>query len=430
MKLTLDPWQRDFLACNTDKILCTGRQVGKSEVCGMDAGEYAAKHPNKTTLMIAPTERQAYALFDKTFDYLNTNYPNKIKMGRDRPTKKRINLTNGHTIWCLPTGISGIGVRFLTVHRLYIDEASRVPEEVFTAVTPMLLTTAGIMIMLSTPAGCQGLFYDTWNNKGDAFNSFKRFSIDSETCIRNREICKTWTEVQRDKGLQHLERERARKSNAQYSQEYMGRFVESLHSYFPLALIKRAMHPKPKVKPVGDHFAGLDIARMGEDQTVLFSVCRQRRDRIVQTDMEITEKTRLTDTVRLVLQKDSIWGYKKIYIDTGGMGVGVFDPLLEEEQTRRKVVSIDNATRALEFAGTKSKRLMKEDLYNNLLRLFEQGKIELFDDPNILLSLRSVQYEYTKNGNMRIFGEYSHITEALVRAAWCMASKDLNLWCY
>tara|TARA_R100000049_G_C1921310_1_gene66526 strand:- start:503 stop:943 length:441 start_codon:yes stop_codon:yes gene_type:complete len=146
--------------------------------------------------------------------------------------------------------------------------------------------------------------------------------------------------------------------------------------------------------------------------------------------MEITEKTRLTDTVRLVLQKDSIWGYKKIYIDTGGMGVGVFDPLLEEEQTRRKVVSIDNATRALEFAGTKSKRLMKEDLYNNLLRLFEQGKIELFDDPNILLSLRSVQYEYTKNGNMRIFGEYSHITEALVRAAWCMASKDLNLWCY
>ena len=73
---------------------------------------------------------------------------------------------------------------------------------------------------------------------------------------------------------------------------------------------------------------------------------------------------------------------------------------------------------------------MKEDLYNNLLNLMEKGNIKLFDDPEILLSLKSIQYEYTDYKNLKIFGNYSHITEALVRAAWCMRDKSLNIYIY
>ena len=43
--INLDPWQKEFLNTQGDKILCTGRQVGKSVICGMDAGEYALNHP-------------------------------------------------------------------------------------------------------------------------------------------------------------------------------------------------------------------------------------------------------------------------------------------------------------------------------------------------------------------------------------------------
>ena len=89
VKINLDPWQKKFLATKGDKILCTGRQVGKSEICGMDAGEWAAKHKKKVILMIAPTERQAYALFDKTLSYLADNYPTYISKGKKRPTKTK-----------------------------------------------------------------------------------------------------------------------------------------------------------------------------------------------------------------------------------------------------------------------------------------------------------------------------------------------------
>ena len=109
------------------------------------------------------------------------------------------------------------------------------------------------------------------------------------------------------------------------------------------------------------------------------------------------------------------------------MGVGIFDPLLEDNQTKRKVVSIENASRRLDNEDKKKKKLLKEDLYNNLLRLMEQNLIDLFNEPEIMLSFKSVQYEYDK-GKLRIHGRDTHIVEACVRAAWCMKDKSLNIW--
>ena len=110
------------------------------------------------------------------------------------------------------------------------------------------------------------------------------------------------------------------------------------------------------------------------------------------------------------------------------MGAGAFDFLLREEQTRRKVVAINNATRSLDREDKRRKKLLKEDLYTNLLRLMEQGKIELWDDEDLIMSLKSIQYEYDDNGNMKLWGNYSHVTEALIRSAWCMNDKIYNIW--
>jgi hypothetical protein len=143
--------------------------------------------------------------------------------------------------------------------------------------------------------------------------------------------------------------------------------------------------------------------------------------------LEVTSKTYLTETIKRIKNSDRKWAFKRIYIDDGGMGVGVFDPLLNDEQTRRKVVAINNSTRPLDRADIKHKTLMKEVLYLNLLKLMENKAIFLFDDPEILLSLKSIQYEYV-DSKLKIFGNYSHIAEALVRAAYCMKDKTLNIW--
>ena len=410
MTLNLYDWQKQIIEHQGDIVAACGRQVGKSLCVSIKAGEYAANNKNKVILVIASVERQAYLLFEKILAYLVDNYKSMIKRGKDRPTKSKVKLKNGSVIYCLPTGLTGYGIRGYTVDLLIADEAAFIPEEVWTAVTPMLATThkrGGAVILLSTPHGKDSYFYRCFSDP-----NFKVFHISSEEVPH---IDQEW-----------LAREKQRMTALQYAQEYLGQFVEELSQFFPDELIKECMVLKEE-QPIGDRFLGVDIARMGSDQSVFVSVSRINKEKLRMFDMRITVKTRLTESIRIIKELDRKYHYKKIYIDTTGLGFGVFDPLLEDRHFARRVVSIENATRALDKDKKRKKKLLKEDLYNNLLWLMESKRIKLLDDPEIFKSLKSVQKEI-EDDKVKIFGSYTHITEALIRAAWCIKDKTLNIW--
>ena len=434
LRFKLDPWQKEFLDTEGDKLLCCGRQIGKSEICGIDAGEWAIENPNSNILIIAPTERQSYALFDKVLDHLFTNYRTHIKKGKDKPTKHKITLDNGTVVWCLPAGISGVGIRFLTVHRLYEDEDSRIPDDVHTAVSPMLLTTGGNRIKLSTPYGTRGEFYDVLSNKNNAYDSYTLFFAESETVIREREICKTWTEFQRKSALEHLEREKKRMSALEYAQEYLGQPLEALRQVFPDELIKTCMVLDRRLNVIKnrDYFLGVDVAGMGSDESTFEIIEIMSDGNLEHVEHHATTKTRTTETTDFIKSLNKVYDFKLEFIDSGGLGIGVCDQLRLDDDNRRKVVEINNAKRvyATDWKGMDrremKKKLLKEELYNNLISLMEQKKIRLLKDDDIFLSLKSVQFEIL-DGRVRYFGNYTHIAEGLIRAAWCTKEKGLSI---
>lgn len=437
-KLILDKWQEDFINTKGDKILCTGRQVGKSEICGKDAGDFAVNNSNQNILMIAPTERQAYALFSKTLNYLSQNFPKEIVIkGKDRPTKEKITLKNNTVIYCLPVGMSGVGIRFITVHRLYVDEASRVPEDVWEAITPALLTTGGDTILLSTPFGKQGEFYRCWINEDNNYDSFTRFSVTSETVMKERPLSEVWTEKKREKALIKLEQAKARMSRRQYAQEYLGEFVDELFRLFSDDLLKDVCVEKKRdaftLIEERQYFLGCDIARMGEDEGT-FEILEKADDkRIIQVENIITNKKLTTETFNKILELNKIYKFKNIGIDAGAgtLGVAILDMLLNEPIVRSKVIALNNRKIVTSRHDKDSQRLLKEDMYMNLLSMMQRGIIKLLDDSNLIESLRSVQYEYIVSANkktaIRIFGNYTHIAEGLIRAAWLANQKSLNL---
>jgi len=408
--LKLDGWQERVLATTGNVVLRSGRQVGKSTVISIKAAEYALKHPRKNILVIASVERQAQLLFEKVLAYIYETNKKEIKSGKNRPTKSKLQLKNGSTIYCLPTGLSGYGIRGYTIDLLIADEAAFIPEEVWTAVTPMLAVTRGDIILLSTPFGKGGYFYRCFED-----STFTSFHVSSEDCPR--------------KNQEFLDQEKERMSKLQYAQEYLGEFVDELRRFFSEELIRSCMKNKFTIPPNYKSYLGVDVARMGRDDSVLFSLAEKNKI-LYEIDLHVTSKTMLTDTVRTILHKDTQYNYKKIFIDDGGLGVGVFDPLLTHHQTRRKTIAINNSSRALEKEGDdgRKKRLLKEDLYNNLLVVMEEGRLKLKENPDVAASLRSIQAEYTDAGKMKIFGTYSHITEALIRAAWCLKTKSLNIY--
>lgn len=425
-----DDWQKEILKTEGNILLCSGRQVGKSSIIAARDGDFVINNPNKSVLIIAATERQANLIYNKVLNYIEQKAPNLIMKGKAKPTKNALKLKNGSIVRCLPVGMSARGIRGFTIDRLTSDEAAFIPDDCWMALTPMLLTTGGDIALLSTPHGRTGYFYERYNDP-----TFKIFHVNSEEVIKNREISASWSENQRIKAIEHLEREKKSMSALEYAQEYMGQFIDEFIQFFPDELIKRCMVLKRtgEISKRKTYYLGVDVARLGEDEGTYEIVEKVNKELLLHIDSIITKKTRLNHTYNKILELERQYNFKNIYIDDGGIGCAVFDWLLDHDLTKRKIIAINNRDRPLDRDETHKKKILKEDLHNNLLMLMEQGRIQLLDDDEIFLSFKSVQYEYVTAPRaltkLRIFGKYTHIVEGLTRAAWSMRDKTLNIWC-
>lgn len=419
--LSLDPWQKEYVETPPEQdcfLLCT-RQGGKTTAMSIKAVELCVKHFKKgeVVLISSLTERQAQLMLAKARAYAEEVYGNELAEGRDKPTMHRLFFKNGAGILCYAAGDEGDSTRGYTVKKLMVDEGSRMKETYFTSATPTLSVTHGSMDIASTPAGTKNKYgEETFFFKCSKNPNFKKFYVSVEDCPRH------------DK--EFLKKEQLRMSAFQYAQEYLAQFLDRMLQFFDDALIEKCMTRKRgDTFPQDKNYCGVDVARMGNDDTVILSVAKHN-DKLYMIDLEITNKTKLTDTVRKIKEANKKYDYRKIYIDTTGMGFGVFDPLLEDDDTKRKVVSIENDYRNLSAdAEGMRKKIPKGDLYTNLKVLMETGRLELFKDDDILDSLRSVQYEYNE-GDLKIFSSNGHIAEALIRACWCTKDKSLNIYHY
>src|SRR5205823_6338465 len=110
--------------------------------------------------LLSPTQRQSGELFRKVLDgYRAIGRPIET-IGE---TQLKMELTNGSCIICLPGKEETIR-SFSSVALLIIDEAARVPEDLYKAVRPMLAVSKGQLIALSTPWGQRGWFFQAWSN--------------------------------------------------------------------------------------------------------------------------------------------------------------------------------------------------------------------------------------------------------------------------
>jgi len=424
--IQLDKWQKEMLDYKGDICLCTGRQVGKTLTMSRKASKYMLENKDSKIIIASLTEDQAKLIIVMIKDYFDRNYPDKLSTNRYDQSSTKITLNNGSQAIARPIGLTGDSIRGFTGDVLILDEASRMPEIVFEAAKPVLLTTAGKIWMCSTPFGKQGYFYNSWLNKS---NRFKVFHITSEEVIKERPISKTWSEERSKAAIKFLESERKDMSELQYGQEYLGLFLEDLRRYFPDNLIEQCCILKRQIpSPKSDNYMGVDIARMGGDASS-YEILHVIDDKCKQIENITTEKLLTTETERRIKEMAHQFNCIKIGIDagSGSLGVGIYDHLLEDPETSRKVVAMNNRTISLDRRDKEKQRIFKEDLYDNFKSMMEHGDIELLDDEDLIASLHSIQFEFIKlegqPTKVRIFGNDSHIVEGLIRAAW-LAKKE------
>src|SRR5215203_5384227 len=173
-----DPWQIEVLASDHPrKILCCGRQTGKSTVGAVLAVHKALTQPGSTVLIVAPGERQAKLLFSKARRlYEQAGHP--LPAHSERRTG--LELANGSIIEALPAVERT--TRGYSVDLLICDEAAAVPDMDYHGILPALIATQGEQVLLSTPRGKRGFFWELWHSDDD----WQRIMIRSDEVERIR----------------------------------------------------------------------------------------------------------------------------------------------------------------------------------------------------------------------------------------------------
>ena len=225
-----DPWQIEFMTSESrrESLLCC-RQAGKSTVTAARVLRDALVHPQSDCLVFSPTLRQSMELLRKVRNFYNA-------LGKPVApvaiTKTALELANGSRVISLPDSQEGV-VGFSAPRLVVIDEGSRVSDELYASVRPMLAASRGTLITLSTPFGNEGWFYRIWDDSAEGVE-------------RRSKLNEQWrlTAVTADSipriDPQFLEDERIELGERWFQQEYYLAFLDAIDAVFSQSVIHGA----------------------------------------------------------------------------------------------------------------------------------------------------------------------------------------------
>ncbi len=225
--LALDSWQAEVLRSSGKRdLLNCSRQAGKSTAAAILGLHAAVYQPGSLTLLVSPSLRQSSELFRKVTD-LRALLPQQPDLLEDN--KLSMAIKSGGRVVSLPgseqtiRGFSGASL-------IVLDEAARVEDQLYYAVRPMLATSNGRLVGMSTPFGKRGWYWREWSEG----KSWQRTEIDA-------------TKVSRISPA-FLEEEKQTMGSWWFDQEYMCMFKESTDSVFSHDLVMAAL--SDDIKPL------------------------------------------------------------------------------------------------------------------------------------------------------------------------------------
>jgi hypothetical protein len=227
-----DEWQAQVLRSQSKRLLLLcSRQSGKSTVSAVAALHAAVYQPGSLVLIFAPSQRQAVELFRTvTRMYRALGRP----VAPEQENTLSLSLENGSRLVALP-GDERTVRGYSNAKLMIIDEAARVPDELYRSVRPMLAVSGGRLMALSTPFGRRGWFYEAATDERSGFEVTR---VTAEQCPRITP------------GF--LAEERTTQGDWLWRQEYGCEFVAANSSYFDAGDLAALLNPDiPPLFPGG-----------------------------------------------------------------------------------------------------------------------------------------------------------------------------------
>ncbi len=242
-------WQETALSPSLRRtIILAARQSGKSTITS-NKGLYTLKHYARSlVLVVAPSQDQAGILMKKVEDLMwdDKTLP---RLSNDASLSKEF--INGSRIIALP-GTERAVRGYSGPKMIIMDEASRILDETYKAVRPMMTGADTELVLMSTPFGKRGFFYNEWEY-GSGWHKVlvrPKYTLDTDNKLIEDIPEDEFRDMWKARGVLAFYSPRHTRKFLQeeldsigpywFRQEYLCDFLDPEESFFNMALVDKA----------------------------------------------------------------------------------------------------------------------------------------------------------------------------------------------
>lgn len=342
--------------CNDDSIkyisIVAGRQCGKSFLLKMLVTKFGLEAKNNIITYVTPTFRLSRLFYKQIVtalkDYIKT----------ENATELRIDFITGSYLQFFSSE-SKDSIRGFQSTILLIDESAYIDDLTFQNILyPTLLVKGKKMILASTPCGASGFFH---KYVMDGLDNKPGYAAVTTNIYENPFVTK-----------EQIESIKSQVPLKSFQQEYLGEFLDgsgAVFSNYKNCLIKG------DIKKSTTFFAAIDLAK-----SVDYSVLT-----IMNEFKQVVYRYRVTGLDYTVQVKQFIeilnkWKPIITILELNNIGSIVAEMMKKDYKGKMKYITLDNA--------------FKREIIEDLIVAFEQGKIEIDNDENLLRELAAFSVNY------------------------------------
>ena len=314
-----DPWQQDAMrrvAAGKRRLsVRAGHGVGKSAFCAwLVIWHMVTRFPQKTVLT-APTQGQLFdALFAECKSWIS-RLPEPVRdlfevqseriIYKSKPSDSFVSARTSSAE--RPEALAGVHSEHVL---LIADEASAIPEAVFEAAAGSMSGYSACTILISNPTRNTGLFFATHHQLREDWE------VMHVSCVGNPRVTPDF--------IKQIAATYGENSN-QYRVRVLGEFaLREDDKLIPAELVDSAIHRDIVLDAMAPLVYGVDIARFGDDRTVLV-----KRQGGIVVDIKWWSNADTMQTVGRIVAEAKQDGPAEICVDSIGIGAGVADRLRE-----------------------------------------------------------------------------------------------------
>ncbi|WP_083444319.1 terminase family protein [Gordonia sp. w5E2] len=393
------------------RIVCAGRQVGKSRLLAVLALHQAFTVPGSLTLLVSAGETASLRLLDEC-GTLATKAP-ILRGSVVDDHKTTLTLSNGSRIVSVPA--SERQIRGWAVDLLIIDEAGFVAEDIWRAAEPAVIARRGRVVLSSSP----------WGNPQHFFRRLWTLGRVPDTKVASWHWPSIVSPLISDEDLTDIE---AREPSNYFAREYLAEWPDEAGAYFSTNEIESATADYELLAPErargATAVAGVDWGySLDANALVLLGAVDEehligRRDDLPVFYVPWLEhhyRMPFTQFVERIVQVGRGYELVSVVSETNGVGQGPTQALYEKflhEPLMPGVLPVTTTARR-KMAG-----------FSTIKLLLQQGRLVLPRHPELLKQLSYLSFETLDSGLTRISVPESQghddLVMALMQAASCL----------